>query len=415
MSNSETKSPPAGWDVPFFELTSQVTRAAGRQLPLRNLRWYRQFLGRPAPGFLIEHQLDALPLEEQLDILAFCRTFLAPGGILRMSGADANHTCPGYRELLTRRGSTPAHDAEARLAMLRRLGFEPRLIEGFTRGGDFVQEEPDFAGLGRIRRSSRLDRRHADPELRMSSVIIDARRRDAPVIDPDWPERIYAIGDSHVRFLAGRDEVSTRRNDGRINWYENCTARFTGLHVGPGLAHNANRPGSRTQSFEKIMRVLDGPHRAIPAGARLLFSFGEIDCRYHVCRLSEAKGMPVEAIVDDICAAYIGLLDRVAALGYRPGAWGPVAPTWVTFYGDPENPVHGAYEQRLAATRRFNQVMGDLCAQRGFPYLTLTEKLLDDAGGTDRRWYTDDIHLSQYARALLYPVLPPIEPMPEGE
>jgi hypothetical protein len=246
----------------------------------------------------------------------------------------------------------------------------------------------------------------------MSSLILDARRDPEARPDPAWPERIFAVGDSHVRFLAGRDETSGRETRGDTNWYSDMSARMVGIHLGPGLAHNANRPGARSRCFEKLCRLIEGPTPAIPRGARILLSFGEIDCRYHVVRQSEAQGRPIEEIVDEICAAYAGLLDRLALAGYRPGIWGAVAPSWLERGGDPEHPIHGSFAQRLAATRRFNARMAEACTSRGLPFLGLVEELLDAAGRTDRRWFADGIHLSQRARPLIYGRLPPLSDAP---
>lgn len=400
-----------GAEPPFFRLTCAVDRPAGSRLPIADLTWYRRFLDRPAPGFLIEHELPALAAEAELDLLVFCRNALADGGVLRISLPDPRHPLPGYQSLIARRRHR-LRTAEEWLGLLDALGFAPRLVEGHLADGRFVAEPLEPARFGPVARSSRSDPRAADPALRMSSLILDARREAGRPPRLALPQHIFAVGDSHVRFLAGRDETSARQARDKANWYEHCSARITGVHLGPGLAHNANRPGARTACFEKLCRLTSGPTPQIPAGARILLSYGEIDCRYHVVRQAEAQGRPIEAIVDEICEAYAGLLDRLAAAGYRPGIWGAVAPSWLEESGDPEHPIHGSFAQRLAATRRFNLRMAEACRRRGMPFLCLVDELLDATGRTDRRWFADGIHLSQRARPLLYGRLPPLSDAP---
>jgi hypothetical protein len=386
-------------------------RATGEQtLPAAETSWYRRFLAAPAPGFLIEHEIHLLPAEQQLDLLVACREALAEGGVLRLSAPDPRHPMPAYRARLA--ALAPLPDLEAWCATIAALGFVVQPQEGYRRDGSFLlAPRPDFRRRGGVRRSAHVDPRHADPALRMSSIIVDALRTEPAPIHPAWPERIYALGDSHVRFLAGRDETSALRNDRFGNWYERFSARIVGLHLGPALAHNANRPGTRTHAHERMIALIDGADGRLPRGARLLFCFGEIDCRFHVVRQSEARGVPIAQVVDEICDSYIGLLETAARAGFRPAAWGPVAPTWAEGVRDPEHPVIGSFAQRLGATRRFHARMGALCAARGFGYLALLDELLDAGGVTDPRWFVDTIHLSQRARPLLHQLLAAAMPL----
>lgn len=396
----------------IWRLREAPGRAQPGVLPLRDPTWYRRFLEAPSTGFLIEHELHRLPVEAQLDLLVTCRNALAADGVLRISAPDPVHPLPAYRRLLERAGGAAGlPDLEGWCDLLGTLGFAAEPLEGYRRDGSFLcVQRPGLDRHGRIGRSARHDPRHADPALRMSSIIIDARRQPER-IRQDWPERIFVIGDSHARFPAGRDETSQLRHDRFGNWYEDFSARLIGLHIGPALAHNANRAGARTRAHERILALMDGAEGRLPRGSRLLFSFGEIDCRFHVARQAESRGLPVEQVVDEICESYIGLLEKAERAGFRPAAWGPVAPTWSDGVGDPDHPVVGSFALRLAATRRFHARMGELCAARGYGYLHLLDDLLGPDGVTDRRWYADRIHLSQRARPLLHRLLDSFAPI----
>jgi len=391
----------------FFPITLDQGPPRSRVLSGLDLTWYRRFLATKANGFLLEHVLHHLPFAQQLDLLVFCRNALAPGGRVRFSLPDPAHPLPAYREATRKARAAGLPDAEGWQAILARLGFEPRMVEGYGRDGTLIEADPAFERFGTIRRSSRIDVRRHDPGLAMSSIIMDAVVGPAgTAVDQAWPERVYAIGDSHVRFLAGRDETSGLRSDRVGNWYEPYSAQIVGLHVGPALAFNTNREGTRTRALEKIRLALQGEGGVIPKGARLLFSFGEIDCRCQVVARAEADGLSIDEVVDRICEAYVSFLDETARAGFRPAIWCPVAPTWITHNRDPEYPVVGTLAQRLAATRRFATTISRLVAPRGYPVLSVLEELLTPDGQPKQEFYADAIHLGQRARPLLNALMP---------
>lgn len=386
-----------------------VDGAPAGRFPIDDLSWYRRFAATPSSGFLLDNAMVSLPFEAQLDLLSVCRNALPAGGRIRFSAPDPNHPSPAYQAKLRAADRSRLLDLEGWCQALTLLGFEAVAVEGYRRSGEFVARDPSFDRHGRIARSSRIDPRAADERLRMSTIIIDAVR---PALTGDslpvWPEPIFALGDSHVRFLAGRDNTAGLVNDRIGNWYQGYCARIIGVHVGPSLAFNANREGTKTRGRERMLLALSGQDPRIPTASRVLFSLGEIDCRGHVTARAQSAGLSIDEVVDRVCHNYIDLLDDVAARGFRPGCWGPIAPTWISANKDPEHPVVGSYEQRLAATRRFNATMGRLCTERGFPYLSATERLLDATGWPERSFYCDPIHLSQKARPILTSLLDPV-------
>ena len=144
----------------------------------------------------------------------------------------------------------------------------------------------------------------------------------------------------------------------------------------------------------------------LPPGAQLMFSFGEIDCRFHVCRQAEQQGRPDNEIVDGICETYLTFLDGVAARGFRPMVWAPFAASWATEWGDPERPIHGSYERRHAAVARFNARMREGCERRGHGFVSLFAALHDVAGMPRQEYFSDVLHLGQRARPLLHAIMP---------
>jgi hypothetical protein len=324
----------------------------------RNMAWYRQFVQHKAALFRLDEAATRLPPRHLLDLIGFCRFALGPHGILRIDDARPADGWAG-----------PAGLA----GPLQQLGFALRQP---------APESPD------------------------APRPIEALKLEAQGAPLPGMETLYVIGDSHVRFLAGKDETTGLVGLERgIKLFRDMVPGVVGLHLGAGLAWQLGVRGSSTAATEKIEYLLD-ESGAVPRGARVVFSFGEVDCRAHVCQQAERQGRPVEAIVEDICARVIAFLDSVAAQGFRPVAWGPIAPTWLDRIQDPRYPVYGSFAQRKAATLHFNATLARLCAERGHGFLTVAPQLFGAEDGiTDKQFYCDPIHLSQNARPFLYPQL----------
>jgi hypothetical protein len=284
--------------------------------------------------------------------------------------------------------------------LLWRAGFACDPIEFWDDGGDFhMTANSHVTEFGLISRSQAFDRRAKDPDILFSSLIADgikirnSRRSNGQI------EKIHVMGDSHVRFLAGKDEVSGAvHNVCRI--FDGFSAKFTSYHIGPGLAFSLNKRGTKTLALEQMEQVLE--KKIIPSGSQLMFSFGEIDCRFHVCRQAELQSEPIRKIVADVCAVYVDFLDKIASQGYKVSVWAPFATTWVDHWSDPDHPVYGTYEARSEAVRQFNEIMSDFCKMRGYGFYSVLGKVQLPDGSVDKSFFRDPLHLSQKARTFLY-------------
>ncbi|ESQ90781.1 hypothetical protein ABAC460_08090 [Asticcacaulis sp. AC460] len=375
---------------------------SGGDLPPRH-HWYLK-AGQVAT-LIGDRILSYVSDHEARDILLAAARALKPGGRFRIVETDWNHPSGAYLDWAQHFNPKQKFTVSSLIDLLQSVNLAPAPVEFCDDARHQHAFPAHFDLYGQTRRSSRTDSRAADPDLKFSSLIVDGIKVSEGTGPGGYTDKIYAVGDSHVRFLAGRDE-------GIYDWpagkhaiaFEGYSARFTGLHLGPGLAFNLNSANSKNASKEKIEGLLrDGD---IPKGAEILFSFGEIDCRYHVCRQAEAQGRPIPEIVDQVTEQYGIFLDRIAAFGYRVGVWAPPLATWHEETLDPNNPIHGTFEQRHFAIRRFNQRMEDFCRQRNMPFLSLFDLVHDDAGRPIRDWFCDVLHLSQRARPLLYDLMP---------
>lgn len=366
--------------------------------------WYKNLLGKKAEAFFVEHQLQYLSEHAALDFLITCRNSLEVGGRIRIADPDWNHPSQMYLEHASQFRPQLRNNVSSLVRLLWKAGYTSYPIEFWDDHGVFHSDAMlSYDQFGTVTRSSHNDPRAHDPDLKFSSLVVDGVKFSEECDGLGYDEKIIAIGDSHIRFLAGKDETSGAHQD-ICRVFKGFSAKFVGYHVGPALAFNLDKYGTKTFALEQIESLIK--KNILPIGAQVMFSFGEIDCRYHICRQAEAKGMTVDEIVDLVCKKYGDFLERIEREGYRPMVWAPFATTWSDRWDDPEHPVYGSYQQRDRAIQRFNDVMKDFCRRHSYGFLSLYGNLLDKKGELIRSYFCDTIHLSQAARHLLHKIAP---------
>lgn len=110
-------------------------------------------------------------------------TFLKPGGIFRIAVPDGYHPDPQYIEWVRPGGSGAGAKDHQQLytyktlsASLEKHGFSITLLEYWDENGEFHYEPWDIDG-GKVQRSKRFDERNEDGQLRYTSLIIDAIKK----------------------------------------------------------------------------------------------------------------------------------------------------------------------------------------------------------------------------------------------
>jgi predicted SAM-dependent methyltransferase len=154
---------------------------------LRPADWGKFFSENSLAAILSEHVWEHLTPDEGLIAAKTCRSYLRPGGYLRVAVPDGFNPDPGYREWVRPGGSGPGatdhkafytHESFARL--LAAAGFEIKLLEYFDAAGQFHFTDWNRAD-GMIHRSRRFDERNHDGQLRYTSLIIDALKPSTPI------------------------------------------------------------------------------------------------------------------------------------------------------------------------------------------------------------------------------------------
>ena len=205
---------------------------------------------------------------------------------------------------------------------------------------------------------------------------------------------IYCIGDSHVSFFGGADEIQPV-------WPERSQDNlplFKTYHIGPALAYNLPRSETQTKGREKLFEILADE---VPSGATVLLSFGEIDCRAHLVKRAETTGESLSAVVDVCIDEYFRVVNEVATLGFRvivynaipsrPRARKKPSP-WENSY-----PAHGTLNQRREAIFLFNMAAKQRCAKSRIAFMENANYLADGKSGIHGWYFFDSIHLSQRA------------------
>ena len=201
--------------------------------------------------------------------------------------------------------------------------------------------------------------------------------------------KIYAIGDSHSLFWSGMAHPPLVSLEYDIQTPELSDEHFKVFHLGPCLAYNTNKLGSKNKSLEKTLYLLSSG--LIPKTAIILCSFGEIDVRVHFLK----KGMVglserLQSTVD----SYLSFLSFLKGNGYAPICYGPVASQKDDWGLNSEFLRAGDEVARNRATVLFSQELKKQCEQSDIHFFSLLDLLLDDKSHTISDVYRDHCHIS---------------------
>ncbi len=215
-------------------------------------------------------------------------------------------------------------------------------------------------------------------------------------------DTIIVIGDSHTYFFSGQEVIRPRKiayHHGVINSSENLIPEFSPIHIGPVLAYNSDKYGTKTRGREKVAYLIK--KRVIERGARVLFCYGEIDIRNHVVHRASNQGIAMERVVDKVLANYLSFLVSMREEGFRVACWGPTPSFPDAANPSDEFPVQGDETTCNKVTLYFNEQLKNLCQQNNLGFISITEKLIDERGRMRQDYFVDGCHLSQKAWSLV--------------
>lgn len=240
------------------------------------------------------------------------------------------------------------------------------------------------------------------PDSTYTDGLLEQANFDHACLRHHRENTIVVLGDSHVNFFSGNEELTYLPIGQHINV---CPSRipypFTPLHLGPCLAYNSNRYDTTflfREKAEYLFQSFIRPH------ARILCCLGEIDIRVHVFKQAALQQRTYQNIVDDILAQYFAFLLRLRELGCQVSCWGPVASQSEACPVDPNFPRNGTEVERNMATAYFNLELARFCEQNNMPFLSVFPELITpDFLTLDRYYSPDHCHLGQAALPLALP------------
>ncbi len=208
---------------------------------------------------------------------------------------------------------------------------------------------------------------------------------------------IYCIGDSHVSFFSGLDKMQPlwpSKSEDVLNFFKT-------FRLGAVLANSLSRYGSAMKGRELLFVLLDRriptvEFRAIPPGSKVLFCFGEIDCRAHIIKQAEINDASIEHIAAETADTYSQVLKEIQEIGYEVLVWNVIPPTNPEIQNS-DYPHYGDYSQRIVATESFNKQLKKNAEKNNYIFVDIYNDLIDKNRNANLEFYIDQVHLSQKA------------------
>lgn len=181
---------------------------------------------------------------------------------------------------------------------------------------------------------------------------------------------LISLGNSHANFFSGLNNVIT-------------------MDIGPGLAYKLIDDKSTNNSKSKILNLLD---KTNPSTSAFILSFGEIDVRMFVIKISEIKNITIEESVGKVVKKYIEMIELILERGYRiliHGLHGSATNYDINF------PYYGTIQQRNEATIIFNNILKNYSNEKKIPFTSMEDLVVDkNTYTTNIEYINDGCHLN---------------------
>ena len=204
---------------------------------------------------------------------------------------------------------------------------------------------------------------------------------------------IHCIGDSHASFFSGQNDIQPIWLEGS----DDVIPFFKTYRLGAVLAYNLCKLGTRMRGREKLISLLDN---FIPKGSTVMLCFGEIDCRAHLLKQAELQRRDLSEVVRKCVERYFSVILEIREKRYKVLVWNVIPSARADQIKNPEFPSYGNCLKRNKVTMLFNDYLMGLLKSESIPMISIYDKLIDKKGFTKRRYYRDEVHLSQRAMPL---------------
>jgi hypothetical protein len=219
------------------------------------------------------------------------------------------------------------------------------------------------------------------------------------------------IGDSHSLFFdvhgtSGRMPFAKFTSEDWRRFPEVANFNFEVHYLGPVLAKSLTEKQSTLMARKQILDILESTKIK-----NVLFSFGEIDCRFHVVeRLNKGRDLSLEQTIDSIrvtVCRYASFLFEVKSMGFNVFTWGPIATNQHTV-DYPGYPNYGNIQTRNHRYLAFYKELCRIC-EGHIKNLTVFDKLIDENFESKREYYGDEVHITKEAWKFILPIFQEIK------
>lgn len=238
------------------------------------------------------------------------------------------------------------------------------------------------------------------PDADVAQTFIERANYARALLRHREKNTVLVIGDSHVNFFSGNEELSFIPIGNDVNTCQQVNGLpLTVLHMGPALAYNSNRYGSHTKFREKLDWLRE---EFLQKGDRIICVLGEIDMRAHVFKEANSQNRLYQEIVDRIVENYCEFLLWLKNLGYEVYCYGPIASQKDSAPNTPDHPRVGSEQDRNRATEYFTNKMIAFCMENGIDFLTFFDEMITKDYETKEEFLSKDrFHLGQHGAGML--------------
>jgi len=214
---------------------------------------------------------------------------------------------------------------------------------------------------------------------------------------------IHCIGDSHVTFFSGRNSTQKGWPKKSFNKY----AFLKSYYFGPVLAYNLCSFKTRNKGREKLFYLLD---HILPLGSKVLFCFGEIDCRAHLLKQAEIRGRSIQEITRACVDRYFSVIKETKERGFEVIVFNAIPSGILDNAIKVEFPYYGTNFERNSVSKYFNKYLKQKLNKYNISFINIFDKLVSENFETNTNYYFDGIHLSQKAMPFFFKELLKIYP-----
>jgi len=199
---------------------------------------------------------------------------------------------------------------------------------------------------------------------------------------------IHCIGDSHASFFSGYDQIQS-------GWPKKSTDKYAFLksyRLGPVLAYNLGSFKTRSRGREKLLYLLN---HILPFKSKVLFCFGEIDCRAHLLKQAEIQKRDIHHVVKDCVDRYFSVIKETKNKGFELLVWNVIPSGIVDKAIEIEYPFYGTNIERNEVSKYFNLYLKQRLDEINITFINIFDKLVIGNNETDRNYFFDGVHISQ--------------------